>query len=63
MLLLCCISFISSNVYSQDLEEDVEENASNPLAAVSNIDLIAKYYDLDNHSEKMNCMKYKIKEN
>lgn len=42
------MGFISSNVYCQE-----EENASNPLAAVSNIDLIAKYYDLDNNSEKM----------
>lgn len=48
ILLLCCMGLFTSNVFSQD-----EENPSNPLAAVSNIDLKAKYYDLDNNSERM----------
>ena len=34
-------------------EEKKSENASNPLAAVNNTDLRVKYYDLENHSERL----------
>ena len=46
MFCLILTIFYSEKILAEDKKT---ENASNPLAAVNNTDLRAKYYDLETH--------------
>lgn len=52
ILLFSQILYAQHSVQEASSQEKKSENASNPLAAVSNIDLVAKYFDLEDGNLK-----------
>ena len=50
--LIVSIIMLSGNSVLAEEEDKISENPSNPLAAASNVDLLAKYFDLKDGSDR-----------